>query len=42
MGRDVLQTRGDVQHEYKNRSKLAAVRIANVDHTLEWFGNYTS
>jgi hypothetical protein len=42
MGGGVLQTRGYEQHEYKNRSKLAAVRIANIDHTLEWFGNYTS
>ena len=29
------------QNIYPGRSKLAAVRVDNIDDSLEWFGNYT-
>lgn len=35
MGAGILQTRNDNQFDYNGTSKLAAVRIANIDHCLE-------
>lgn len=36
-----LHYREDYQNEYRNRSMLCALRIGEIDHTLEWYGNYT-
>lgn len=37
-----MQSRDGVQHSYKGYSQLAAIRVSNIDDSLEWFGNYTS
>jgi len=29
------------QYKYKSRSMLSAVKVSNIDDSLEWFGNYT-
>ena len=36
------QARQSNQHSYKGYSQLAAIRVDNIDDSLEWFGNYTS
>ena len=33
--------REDRQYAYKERSNLAAIRVTNIDDSLEWFGNYS-
>ena len=33
--------REDRQYDGQSESKLAAIRISNIDDSLEWFGNYT-
>jgi hypothetical protein len=32
----------DQQFEYRGASKLAAIKVDNIDNSLEWFGNYSS
>jgi len=29
------------QYQYAGSTKLAAIRVGNIDDSLEWFGNYT-
>ena len=29
------------QYSYKDRSNLAAIRVTDIDDSLEWFGNYS-
>lgn len=36
-----MASRGSRQHEYRGVSKLAALRVSDIDDSLEWFGNYT-
>jgi hypothetical protein len=36
------QGRQSNQHAFKGYSQLAAIRIDNMNDSLEWFGNYSS
>jgi hypothetical protein len=40
MGNSNILSRGQ-QNEYKGTSTLCAIRVDNIDDSLEWFGNYT-
>ena len=41
MGANNIYSRQDDQHNFKGRSKLVAIRIGDIENSLEWFGNYT-
>lgn len=42
MGANNIFSRSNTQHKFKGHSKLVAIRIHDIDNSLEWFGNYTS
>lgn len=41
MGANNIHSRQNDQHNFKGRSKLVAIRIHDIENSLEWFGNYT-
>jgi len=41
MGNSNILSRSDNQNSQKGQSVLAAIRVYDIDDSLEWFGNYT-